>query len=164
MKLEYANAVCPKCGSGNYMRYLLKDDGTFASEYAMKCINCNSYFKLGEVRERPIKEKKMVEYIDREKAYPLAKKICDAIDSDDFQRLNFGMRILDWIDDIPAADARPVVKAKWYLGDDMLLHCSNCEQIPHNRVVMNNVCIFDLTPIKSLMKYCPNCGARMEES
>ena len=51
----------------------------------------------------------MTDYIDREAAYPLAKKICDAIDSEDFQRLNFGMRILDWIDDLPAADVRPVV-------------------------------------------------------
>lgn len=49
------------------------------------------------------------EYIERGAAYPLAKKICDAFDSDEFQRLNFGMRILDWIDDIPAADVRPVV-------------------------------------------------------
>lgn len=46
----------------------------------------------------------MAEYIDRDGAYPLAKKICDAIDSKEFQRLNFGMRILDWIDDIPVAD------------------------------------------------------------
>lgn len=51
----------------------------------------------------------MGEYIERGAAYPLAKKICDAIDSDEFQRLNFGMRILDWIDDIPAADVRAVV-------------------------------------------------------
>lgn len=52
------------------------------------------------------------EYISREAAYPLAKKICDAIDSEDFKRLNFGMRILDWIDDLPAADVRPVVLCK----------------------------------------------------
>ena len=52
------------------------------------------------------------EYIEREAAYPLAKKICDAIDSEDFQRLNFGMRILDWIDDLPAADLRPLVMCK----------------------------------------------------
>lgn len=54
----------------------------------------------------------MAEYIDRDGAYPLAKKICDAIDSDEFQRLNFGMRILDWIDDIPAAD---VVSHEWVI-------------------------------------------------
>lgn len=54
----------------------------------------------------------MAEYIERETAYPLAKKICDAIDSEDFQRLNFGMRILDWIDNLPAADVRPVVLCK----------------------------------------------------
>ena len=59
-------------------------------------------------------------------------------------------------------DMQPVVRAKWYLGDDMLLHCSNCDQTPHNRIIMNNVCIFDLTPIESLMKYCTRCGALME--
>ena len=80
----------------------------------------------------------MAEYIDRDGAYPLAKKICDAIDSDEFQRLNFGMRILDWIDDIPAADVRPVVmcrdcmmrqycKVAQYLGADGF--CSNGEKM-----------------------------------
>lgn len=59
------------------------------------------------------------EYIERETAYPLAKKICDAIDSKEFQRLNFGMRILDWIDDLPAADVRPVVV------------CADCEHNNH---------------------------------
>ena len=54
----------------------------------------------------------MSEYIEREGAYPLAKKICDAIDSKEFQRLNFGMRILDWIDDIPTADVRPVARCR----------------------------------------------------
>lgn len=54
----------------------------------------------------------MAEYIEREGAYPLAKKICDAIDSKEFQRLNFGMLILDWIDDIPAADVWPVVMCR----------------------------------------------------
>ena len=88
----------------------------------------------------------MAEYIEREAAYPLAKKICDAIDSEDFQRLNFGMRILDWIDDIPAADVRPVVKARWNVGA-YGWECSNCT------IESNNT-----YPI------CPYCGAMMEES
>ena len=48
----------------------------------------------------------MAECIEREAAYPLAKKICDAIDK--VPRCTLGNDILDFIDDIPAADVRPV--------------------------------------------------------
>jgi len=66
-----------------------------------------------------------MKYIECEAAYPLAKKICDAIDSEDFQRFNFGMRILDWIDEIPAADVVAVVRCKecWFYQKDMMI-CS----------------------------------------
>ena len=93
----------------------------------------------------------MSDYIDRETVYPLAKKICDVIDSEDFQRLNFGMRILDWIDDIPAADVRPVVRGHWIpTGQDEefygeLNKCSVCGAV-------------DI----GFGDYCFNCGARME--
>ena len=97
----------------------------------------------------------MSEYIEREAAYPLAKKICDAIDSEDFQRLNFGMRILDWIDDLPAVDVRPVVRGKWkYRGqkviDDLFptYACSVCHGvIPADW--------------RRKCNFCPNCGADM---
>ena len=97
------------------------------------------------------------EYIERGAAYPLAKKICDAIDSDEFQRLNFGMRILDWIDDIPAADVRPVVRGKWtchrtleHDGDWWCTACGN-----ELTIYMGN------RPDR--YKFCPNCGADMRE-
>lgn len=45
MKLEYANLTCPKCGNGNYMRHLV---GKNVGELNVKCINCNSYFKLSD--------------------------------------------------------------------------------------------------------------------
>ncbi len=45
MKLEYANLTCPKCGNGNYMRHLV---GENVGELNVKCINCNSYFKLSD--------------------------------------------------------------------------------------------------------------------
>lgn len=89
----------------------------------------------------------MPEYIDREAAYPFAKKICDAIDSKEFQRLNFGMRILDWIDDIPAADVQPVVRGKWeHLGSDVW-RCSQCG--------------YGIMPWNAGQNFCPNCGADM---
>lgn len=90
------------------------------------------------------------ECIEREAAYPLAKKICDAIDSEDFQRLNFGMRILDWIDDIPAADVRPVARGQWVDGK-----CNQCgEHAP----------FWSMATTYYRSRYCPNCGAEMEES
>ena len=45
MRLEYANLICPKCGSGNYMRHLV---GEYVGKLNVKCINCNSYFKLSD--------------------------------------------------------------------------------------------------------------------
>ena len=56
---------------------------------------------------------------------------------------------------IPAADVRPVVKAQWVYTDMSRLVCSNCGN-----------------PVAFALKkdgwhhgdYCPNCGARMEES
>ena len=89
----------------------------------------------------------MSEYIERDAAYTLAKKIVDAIDSKEFQRLNFGMRILDWIDDIPAADVRPVVLGKW-ISKYPLSTCSVCEK---------SMILCDFA------NYCPNCGADMRE-
>ena len=99
------------------------------------------------------------EYIEREAAYPLAKKICDAIDSEDFQRLNFGMRILDWIDDIPAADVRPVVRGKWEVsrtdygwnGAEFPTHCK-CTECGRE------------VPYQDKDNFCPNCGADMRNA
>lgn len=45
MKLEYANLICPRCRSGNYMRHLV---GKNVGALNVKCINCNSYFKLSD--------------------------------------------------------------------------------------------------------------------
>ena len=57
--------------------------------------------------------------------------------------------------DFPAADVRPVVKAKWVYTDMSRLVCSNCGN-----------------PVAFALKedgwhhgdYCSNCGAMMEES
>ena len=50
--LPVINKICPKCGSGNYMRSLepvcKKDD-----KYRIKCINCLSYFTLDEIYGEP---------------------------------------------------------------------------------------------------------------
>lgn len=58
------------------------------------------------------------------------------------------------IDSIPAADVRPVVKARWVYTDMSRLVCSNCGN-----------------PVAFALKedgwhhgdFCPNCGADMRE-
>lgn len=63
--------------------------------------------------------------------------------------------VLDDLEDFPAADVRPVVKARWVYTDMSRLVCSNCGN-----------------PVAFALKddgwhhgdYCPNCGTRMGES
>jgi hypothetical protein len=99
------------------------------------------------MRER---SKTMAEYIEREAAYPLAKKICDAVDS--HPRVLLPRTILDLIDDLPAADVRPVVHGKWIWQD------APCFGNPYGSYKCECGC---LMPHKT--NFCPNCGADMRE-
>lgn len=71
--------------------------------------------------------------------------------------------MLEEVEDYPAADVRPVVRGKWigYLeclkftnaySDDHIV-CSACEECFS---ILDNDC--------ERFNYCPNCGAKMEES
>ena len=64
---------------------------------------------------------------------------------------------------VPTVDAVPVRHGRWFIGDDGALHCSECSKTPVNRVIVDEIPIFDMTPIAERMKYCPNCGAKMDE-
>lgn len=60
---------------------------------------------------------------------------------------------IDYLDEVPAADVRPVVKAHWiYHEDDYgdYYECSHC----HDEYVVyeGDMC----------WRYCPTCGAEME--
>ena len=66
------------------------------------------------------------------------------------------------IDDQPTVDAVPVVHAQWFTSYDGMLHCSHCFETPTNRVMVRAELIYDMTPIREKMHYCPNCGARMD--
>lgn len=68
------------------------------------------------------------------------------------------------IDALPTVDAVPVVHGKWFVSTDGMLHCSNCSEIPTNRIRINADMVYDMTPIRETMRYCPNCGARMVEN
>ena len=52
------------------------------------------------------------EYIKREETYTIAKKICNAIRNGEYHSAVFARDIMDWIDDVPAADVVPVVRCK----------------------------------------------------
>lgn len=61
-------------------------------------------------------------------------------------------QIIDLFDDLPTADVQPVKRGTWEnTSTPNQLKCSNCEiihfiaQYPHGDI-----------------KYCPNCGARMD--
>jgi hypothetical protein len=57
------------------------------------------------------------------------------------------MDVLDAVEDFPAADVRPVVRARWeYNPGDNIPYCSEC-----------------MMPQDSECNYCPNCGADMRE-
>lgn len=64
----------------------------------------------------------------------------------------------DAISEIPAADVRPAVKARWTdhrtNEHDGEWYCSACGEEPWWCGVTEDI----------LPKYCPNCGAMMEES
>ena len=55
---------------------------------------------------------------------------------------------LDFVRNLPAADVRPNVYAKWEIScDGWYPYCSNCKQEPQGRIMTS---------------FCPNCGAKME--
>lgn len=64
------------------------------------------------------------------------------------------------IGDIPAADARPVVRGEWVLDSDGLPVCSHCGEIALQRVFTKvPQLIMNTRMIQS--NFCPNCGADM---
>ena len=94
----------------------------------------------------------MAEYISREAALEAAKK----------SHLYFDIKPI--INSIPAADVRPVVKATWIIKEMQALFPGMDE----HPVFMCSECgyqIYDLFDnLKEHHNFCPNCGARMEES
>ncbi len=104
----------------------------------------------------------MAEYIEREKAIANSREY------------NLGGSIynteravpVDAINSIPAADVRPVVRAHWYWDKDGMdwgigaWRCSACKTMSPMWWNADRG-----SPMhKSGHRYCPNCGAAMEES
>lgn len=89
----------------------------------------------------------MPRYID-------AYKLWDAIDSiDTVQGLNNAVFIYDVIqaiDNAPTADVQEVKHGRWELKTKTNAHCSNCDFIRSIETQIG-------------WKYCPKCGAKMED-
>lgn len=103
----------------------------------------------------------MAEYIEREAAYALSKKICDAIRNHKYHPATFGHLILDWIDDLPAADVQPVRHGRWHSR----FFCRESTKAYDCEMHVCNECgsewSYDAETGSSDFNYCPNCGAKM---
>ena len=95
----------------------------------------------------------MTEYIEREAAFNAILNLVPKVDDDGYCWVIRGDAARA-IDSIPAADVRPVVRGRWVYEHDYYgsrYRCSSCGYTIH--------------PVdESGARYCPNCGARMEES
>lgn len=97
----------------------------------------------------------MIEYIKRDEAlsFPFANGKYDHKNAN--EHFIFGCESYrEWLENLPIADVRENVHAKWILVDDgtdywAFWECSNC----HNECYAEG---------KMRMKYCPACGAQMD--
>ena len=102
----------------------------------------------------------MAEYIEREALMRRIKEIhCAECDSYNGVRCRacWVDDTLDYIDSEPPADVAPVRHGRWEEWDDgfggTYYHCSVCGE---------DWCTIDGTPAENGMRYCPQCGARMD--
>lgn len=66
------------------------------------------------------------------------------------------------IEAINPVDAVPVVHGRWEFGDDGKMHCCSCDKVPTNKILVGGHAILHIADVKQIMKYCPNCGAKMD--
>lgn len=100
----------------------------------------------------------MAEYIDRKLLKKCFKKRLDWLKKDIHDEYSGALYDCcevdtDLIDEIPAADVAPVVHGQWilrHIGAGHYWECSVCH---------TNPCIY----VTEHTKFCPNCGARMDE-
>lgn len=95
----------------------------------------------------------MAEYIEREAImeFPIRKDHCDKERAN--EHFIFGIEsVLEYVENLPAADVAPVVHGRWiHLGGDEWC-CSAC----------GFVITTDGSWDKPTKKYCEDCGARMD--
>lgn len=116
----------------------------------------------------------MAEYIERDAIIGKAiDEKCFVFSTQDVVRDEFVVKtcyknLAEVVYSIPIADVAPVVHGRWipsesdFDDDDTLFdgeewcdwQCSACRE---------DICYDDPMPMKLLPKYCPNCGAKMDE-
>lgn len=105
----------------------------------------------------------MAEYIDREKAIDLFYPVDPENDGSDgctvvYQSGNYSSaEIESMLSELPPADVAPVRHGWWIEHDsdwgDTLYVCSQC---------LAEFASVDGTPLDNHIRYCPNCGAKMD--
>ena len=104
----------------------------------------------------------MAGYIGREALQAaLARKRCGVAN----QRYTEGwndclLRVKSMVSKFPAADVAPVVHGRWEVSTDEWFEtdvytCSKCRE---------SYVLVEGTPKENLWRYCPNCGAKMDEN
>lgn len=95
----------------------------------------------------------MDEYVKRAAImeFPIRKDHCDKERAN--EHFIFGIEsVLEYVENLPAADVAPVVHGEWllrHIGAGHYWECSVCH---------TNPCIY----VTEHTKFCPNCGARMD--
>lgn len=103
----------------------------------------------------------MAEYIKREAImkFPIRKDHCDKKHAN--EHFIFGIEsVLEYVENLPAADVAPVVHGRWIEQEDPMLDvyytCSACKEDFY--IETTGYTEKDLF----LYTYCPNCGAKMD--
>ena len=106
------------------------------------------------------------EYIERDAAIAVIeekqKELCPvgmysrhAVYGSDREKFDAWQEIIDTLEAIPAADVRPVVRVKW--EEDWETGCSTCSACGESYLWEDYDGVGE-------WNFCPNCGAKMEES
>ena len=69
-------------------------------------------------------------------------------------------RVENWIDEAPPADVRPVVRGRWETDSDSVPHCTNCDSLASQKLVLD-IKTLSCTARFAQSNFCPNCGADM---
>ena len=93
----------------------------------------------------------MQEYIEREAAKErLRMWITDCVLDGDNDAADCFRGCIDLLDSIPAADVATVQRGRWIATHDEFCSCS--------------VCKYPVYVVWGQTNYCPNCGAKMDET
>ena len=102
------------------------------------------------------------EYIEREAAFNAILKLVPKVDGDGYCWVIRGDAATA-IDNIPAADVRPVVRGKWKRVVDF----TGVEAFGFKETMVVgwgcNVCGYEVDVSEGSFNFCPNCGADMRE-